>query len=266
MSILRLLEFDPVALHARFIAAQPFQHVVLDDVIGIDADILVSEFPTADWPYWSRLDDRHQVGKSYCTDVSCMPPICASIMRELSDGRVLDWLGKVSGIGKLLPDPYLAGGGIHLSIGGGVLAPHTDFHHYEELDLYRRLNLLIYLNPNWQESKGGALQLYNERGTAIVRVNPVWGRCIIFRTDNLSTHGFPDPVLDGESRRSIAVYYYTAADAPSFSGDRNTYWRSHDAEQLSLAQKLQLVGYRLCVIASRGASAMAYRLNPGRSQ
>jgi hypothetical protein len=51
--------------------------------------------------------------------------------------------------------------------------------------------------------------------TRLKSVEPVFNRCIIFNTDEDSFHGHPDPLTtpEGLSRRSLALYYYTASDA-----------------------------------------------------
>jgi hypothetical protein len=47
-----------------------------------------------------------------------------------------------------------------------------------------------------------------------VKVKPVFGRAVIFNTALDSFHGHPDPLScpPERSRRSIATYYYTAAE------------------------------------------------------
>ena len=39
---------------------------------------------------------------------------------------------------------------------------HTDFNFIKERKLYRRLNLLIYLNSDWKDEYNGALELRKE--------------------------------------------------------------------------------------------------------
>ena len=102
--------------------------------------------------------------------------------------------------------------------------PHTDFHVYRRLRLYRRLNVLLYLNPGWRDDDGGALELWEGGGEEPVKaVAPDWGTCVIFETDTHSVHGFSTPVTPrGGWRRSIALYFYTSEDTDSFGGDANT--------------------------------------------
>lgn len=71
------------------------------------------------------------------------------MLYSFSSYPFLRFLEELTGINKLLPDPYFFGGGIHQILHGGKLAVHTDFNHLEELDLYCRINALLLLNKNW---------------------------------------------------------------------------------------------------------------------
>ena len=110
-----------------------------------------------------------------------------------------------------------------------MLKPHSDFHNYERLGLFRRLNVLVYLNADWTAEDGGSLQMWGDAAaTKVVRsVVPSSARASIFQTDFDSVHGFTDPVKGPRYRNSIALYYYTAAEAGHYSGDTTTYWRQH---------------------------------------
>ena len=58
----------------------------------------------------------------------------------------------LTGVGGLVPDPHLHGGGQHQIRPGGKLAIHADFNRHPKLNLDRRLNLLLYLNRGWRSS------------------------------------------------------------------------------------------------------------------
>ena len=117
----------------------------------------------------------------------------------------------ISGITGLLPDPYLAEGGYHISSSGGFLDIHADFSHHDYLGLERRLNLLFYFNENWQESFGGALGLYDADLKLKQQILPIANRVAIFTTSDESFHGFPEPMELPEdiNRVSLALYYYS---------------------------------------------------------
>src|SRR4051812_240120 len=179
-----LLERQASELRNRFLTAKPFPHLVLDGLLRLPPEV-ADDFPPPDWDGWSRLGDTYQHNKFFCDDIERIPAAFASLIDELSRPRFLRALEEVTGIKRLLPDPYLTGGGLHLSGPGGILSAHTDFHHYRALDLYRRINVLIYINRDWQESDGGCLELGDPDASADrPLIVPAFGRCVIFQTDD----------------------------------------------------------------------------------
>ena len=62
----------------------------------------------------------------------------------------------------MISDPYLSGGGYHEIKNSGFLKVHVDFTKHPYLNLDRRINLLLYLNTNWDNNWGGSLKLYDQ--------------------------------------------------------------------------------------------------------
>jgi hypothetical protein len=165
---------------------------------------------------------------------------------------LLQFLEGLTGIAGLIPDPYFNGAGFHEIAKGGLLGVHADFRIHEKLHLQRRINLLLYLNPVWDKSWGGKLELWDRGMKAAVRsIEPLFNRCVIFNTDATSFHGHPNP-LDCPAtvtRKSIALYYYTASDRiyedmPS----HGTVYRSRPSDSLKTrleAGKLRAHNYLL---------------------
>jgi hypothetical protein len=250
-------------LASEFSQARPFPHVVLPNFLSLTPGEAAGVFPAPDWPHWNRRQDFYQSGKMYCRDTDVIPPTLASMLGELSSPPFLAFLEALTGIRGLIPDPYLEGGGLHCSGPGGVLMPHPDFHFYGRLDLYRRVNLLLYLNPVWEEGFGGCLELWEKGASRPSKlVVPAWGTCVIFRTDDDSVHGFSTPVGEGHWRRSVALYYYTGREAARFSGDGYTYWRRHGAH--GGLGRLRAGWFRLLTRAAHKLSYVAHRANPDR--
>jgi hypothetical protein len=258
------LERDASDLRREFEAAGPFPHLILDNFLRLFPSAATT-FPDMSWPGWDGgdLGSRYQQNKRYCFDIDRIPEPFRALIRELSEPRFLRVLEQITGIEQLLPDPYLIGGGLHLSGPGGVLTPHTDFHYHRVLNLYRRINILVYLNDGWSLEDGGCLSLYDREGRAVQTVVPDFGRVVIFRTDDKSVHGFPVPIAEDKWRRSVALYYYTAAPTENFSGDENTYWRQH-GEQAGLVRKGRLLVYLGMLNVSRVIGLLAYLVNPNQ--
>jgi Rps23 Pro-64 3,4-dihydroxylase Tpa1-like proline 4-hydroxylase len=203
-------------------AADPFPHIVLDELF--DPRILRdvnAEFDAVDrsaWHYTERSTER----KYSSEDFAHFGPTTRVVIAQLNAAPFLSFLEKLTGIEGLVADPHLRGGGMHEIRQGGALGVHADFNFYPRLNLYRRLNLLVYLNENWADEWGGHLELWDRTGTRCVRrIAPVFNRAVIFDTSNFSYHGHPQPLQcpADRSRRSLALYYYTV-QAPA--GDDRT--------------------------------------------
>ena len=141
--------------------------------------------------------------------------------------------------------------------------PHIDSHFYDRLKLYRRVNLLLYLNPQWKESFGGCLELWEKGAKSPTKlIVPNWGTCVIFRTDHRSVHGFSTPIKKDHWRCSLALYYYNSLETVRFSGDAFIYWQQHgkqsglDRLRMHLYQRLKRAAHRL--------SFMAHQINPNK--
>ena len=109
-------------------------------------------------------------------------------------------------------DLELDGGGLQQTLPGGFLNVHTDFlAHTTRKTWSRQVNLLLFLNRNWEESHRGWLELWDAGVTRCVRrIEPLFNRCVVFRTTATSFHGVPAGVAcpEGQSRKSIALYYF----------------------------------------------------------
>jgi hypothetical protein len=241
--------------------AEPFPHAVFRNVLSLDPAVM-DDFPEPEWPAWTALGDTYQFRKFTCSNIESIPEPFKGLIQDLCGPTFLRSLEKLTGINKLIPDPYLKGGGLHMSGPGGVLAPHTDFHLYEPLGLYRRINVLVYLNDDWDESYGGCLEL-GEPGKPTKTVVPQWGTTMVFTTDNRSVHGFPKPIVDGSWRKSIALYYYTAEETKEFGGDTTTAWRTH-GEHRGVVRRTRLGLYLGLNRLSKAVSLAAHLVNPNQ--
>lgn len=203
------------ALAARYAAAQPFPHIMLDDFIdrGFLRDMAAAFPDTAGLLQFDRDQERFktQIAPQDIDDARLR-----RLLMELNSQAFLGFLETLTGIGGLIPDPYFIGGGLHETRTGGHLSVHADFNIHPMMKVERRLNLLIYLNEDWPAGYGGDLELWDrDMKACVVKVAPLLGRAVIFNTDADSYHGHPEPLAcpPDRARRSIATYYYTALDS-----------------------------------------------------
>ena len=192
--------------------ASPFPHVVLRNAWNPELlDACKAEIGRFD--DWDGEKDFYgSKKKRYCGDIERLPPSVRRVIHEASSPAFIRWLIELTGEPALLPDPYLEGGGIHQIVAGGFLKVHADFNWNEQMHLFRRLNVLIYLNRDWNVAWGGALELWEQdMSRSVVSVAPEFNTMVVFTTDDKSFHGHPQPLVspDGVTRDSIALYYYS---------------------------------------------------------
>jgi len=126
-------------------------------------------------------------------------------------------MSDLTGVPDLFADETLFGGGTHENLDGQYLDAHIDFNIDERRMLHRRLNLLIYLNKEWEESWGGSIELHSNpripETNEIKGFVPLFNRAVIFETNEYSWHGFPVIRLPQDkkhlSRKSFSIYLYT---------------------------------------------------------
>lgn len=208
---------DGCALRDSYQTAASYPHIVIDEFLPIEIiDSLKDSFPNEG----VKSEVIFNSGYAGLAKRQINPEACnkeaKSIFYFLNSAPVLRFLEGLSGIEGLIPDPYFNGGGYHETGAGGKLGIHADFRINPKLHLNRRLNLIIYLNENWEESYGGHLEIWDRNAAQCVeRVLPIKNRCVVFNTDATSYHGHPDPLTppDGRTRRSVALYYYTASES-----------------------------------------------------
>ncbi len=161
-------------------------------------------------------DDGKLGGKSTFDRIRKIGPHYLALHELIKSTAFLDVIQKITGINDLLFDPFYLGGGTHENRDGMSLDAHVDFNYHGSERWHRRLNLIVYLNPEWDAAWGGALELRRDphsRAAADVSVTPLFNRAVIFETSEKSWHGFNRITLPASkkhiTRKSIALYFYT---------------------------------------------------------
>jgi Rps23 Pro-64 3,4-dihydroxylase Tpa1-like proline 4-hydroxylase len=199
--------------------AKPFPHIQITNFLN---NSIINKLQKK-FPHYNNKRlwiDHKKFGRNINTnfkranhDERFFPIIFREFIREANSRQFLLFLETISGIHGLIPDPYLVGGGLHVCKSGGYLNIHADFNWHHKLQLHRRLNVLIYLTPNWKEEFNGNLELWNKKKTRKIKeYSPKFNSCIIFNTTADSFHGHPIPVAGNKNtfRKVINLYYYTA--------------------------------------------------------
>ena len=200
----------------------PFKHLYCDNFFSTEfANALLDSFPKLDnSDLWDSSNDPEIEVKmrSKWQSEFDIPDTIVDAIRVLNSSLFLKSVSEKFDIPKLMPDPYFTGGGLNVTVSGGLLDVHVDGNYHDASGLNRRINAILYLNPGWQEGWGGEFGLYDETGDKLIKkIAPIHNRLVIFDTNDKSFHGLPDPLNfpEGLARRSIILYYYTKDERPS---------------------------------------------------
>ncbi|MGR3503184.1 2OG-Fe(II) oxygenase [Pseudaestuariivita sp.] len=200
------------ALAEEYQSGKPFHYIGVDNFLPLE----ITEKVREEALMLRQKEAEHSslqehLKSSYNPDT--LPDYSRSVFHAFNSLAFIRFLEEMTGITGLIPDPYYFGAGIHRTETGGYLGIHADFNYHQRMNLERRLNVLIYLNPDWKDEYGGAFEVWNSgMKNKVAGFTPVMNRMCCFSTTSDSWHGNPEPVNhpEDEPRLSIALYYYTA--------------------------------------------------------
>lgn len=242
-------------LRRHFVTADPFPFVVIDNFL----DPAFAREVAASYPSFEGARERglsfdyvNERNKVQITESEKYPDPVKRLHTAISSQEFRDELSFVTGIPRLLDDPQMVGGGMHVTGPQGRLDVHVDFNVLEDRHWHRRLNILIYLNPEWDPKWGGNIELWDRQVKDCKHsMPPALNRCVIFETSDRSFHGVSAVQCPpGMVRKSFAAYYYTREAPAGWDGkEHSTVFRARPDERLRgyvlmPAEKIQLMVQR----------------------
>ena len=210
-------------LNFNYTKSKPFPNIVVDNFI--DNTVAMQCFKELkETDYWVTEDTSnaymapHQVSKWFTPwdadsikQLQYVTPTVHNTIQYFNSKLFLSYLEDLTGIQGLMGDPGFSGGGAHKIRTGGKLSLHVDFNIHSETKRFRVLNLLLYLNPQWEKEWEGALELWDLDNKKLSdKIYPIFNRAVIFTLSDKSVHGHPVPLKtpEGIERYSLALYYY----------------------------------------------------------
>jgi hypothetical protein len=198
---------------------EPFSHAIVDGIIETDiAFSALSDLPSFDYVVncggQNFNGSKDEINKAQLSNPQKWTDHMRRLGMVLLSDTALEAIEQKFGIDDLIADPGWLGGGLHVMKNGSHLGVHIDFNRVGIY--YRRINLLLYLNPTWKPEWGGQTELWSidENGKlleCVKKVEPIFNRALIFETSERSFHGVtPITCPDDVERKSFACYYYTA--------------------------------------------------------
>jgi Rps23 Pro-64 3,4-dihydroxylase Tpa1-like proline 4-hydroxylase len=230
--------YDRDQIKQQFNAQTPFRWFTIPNFLDDDfAREVLAAYPSFDQAQKDGLEFRtvNEQKKVQITDSAKFPPAVKRLSDALASEKWLEDLAYITNMPRLLADQKLEGGGMHITGAGGRLDVHVDFNYLEERQLHRRLNILVYLNPEWPDAWGGNIELWDpEVKNRLQSFAPLLNRCVVFETNEISYHGVsPVTCPADKARRSFAAYYYTAEAPAGWKGQtHSTVFRARPEERL----------------------------------
>ncbi|RCS26635.1 2OG-Fe(II) oxygenase [Polaribacter sp. WD7] len=131
------------------------------------------------------------------------------VIYAFQEENVVRLISGICEIKKPLPDENLYAGGLSLMAKDNYLNPHLDNSHDKDRNLWRVLNLLYYVTPNWSLENGGNLELWPNG----IKNNPLvltskFNRLIVMATHQHSWHSVNKVVID-RVRCCVSNYYFS---------------------------------------------------------
>ena len=192
------------------VASNPFDHVIipnfLDHMYYSKLQNVLPKKPTNEWwKYENPLEVKYALD-----NLQLMDPMVENIFYALSHEKIITKMQHIFNITNLEYDPYCHGAGLHMHPRNGRLNMHLDYEKHPITNKQRRLNVILYLNDDWQNEWNGDTQLWNNDMTkCMVKSYPKSNTAIIFVTTDQSWHGLPEIISCPEDmfRRTLAFYY-----------------------------------------------------------
>lgn len=208
---------DLASLSTAFQAGDPFRHVLIEDFLAEDfLSAILAEFPRPE-SNEMRSEFGRKSRKHAVHDITEIGPAFRRWDETLRSPEFIGMLERITGIDDLLHDPEYHGAGTHNNMNGQGMDVHIDFNLHRTTGYHRRLNLIIYLGPEWDPAWGGNLELHKDpwdRENDYFRSYPPFrNHAVLFETNEHSWHGFDNIHLPEDrqdvTRKSLTVYYYT---------------------------------------------------------
>jgi Rps23 Pro-64 3,4-dihydroxylase Tpa1-like proline 4-hydroxylase len=158
--------------------------------------------------------------------------ILEEIIYAFQEPCVVKAVEQITGIPDLIPDGNLYAGGLSLMERGNYLNPHLDNSHDKDQKLFRALNLLYYVTPDWREEYGGNFELWDDGPSGKPRT--IWSRfnrLVVMGTTTTSWHSVSEVQAD-HARCCVSNYYFTTVPLDENPEYHVTTFRGRPAERV----------------------------------
>lgn len=207
----------------------PFPHAVIDDLLPESQAEAISE------SFWSYEDERWEKfglpfynengRKKQMYNLQEAPECIAKFFAHFMSPAFVAQLSNCVEFSVEKADVF--GAGMNVYAPGAELKKHADFNFNNDIQMYRCLNFLYYVDE-WVPGNGGCLQLYDPNGSGMIEIAPKKNRAVLFPTHQGTPHGVSKS-SPGFFRKSLGIYYYSKVAPSNVSAEpHRTIWKEND--------------------------------------
>lgn len=183
------------------------RHFVLENVLPEEvANEIERAFPKDGAGFEDR--DSFRERKKTLAQLGKTDPVLGAISIAFQEPRVIECVERITGMKGLEPDRSFYAGGLSMMFPGDFLNPHIDNSHDGERQRYRRINILYYLNPGWDEASGGNFELWDDAVKTPRTIVSGFNRVVVMETNDHSWHSVSKVVAE-HPRRCVSNYYFS---------------------------------------------------------
>ena len=212
----------------------PIPHIVIDGFLREDFALkLYDHFPSPEQMkvHYHGLNEK----KSEHSDFSSLDSAFTELHAFLSSEPFRTWLSSLTTVPDLQTVNDRLGYGLHQGANNSFLDIHIDYNIHPVKKIYRKLNLILFLNKDWESAWGGNLELWDEKvETCVQSISPVFNRCVIFECSEKSYHGYSRITVPEKITRK-SFYQYFFIEIPSHTEFHDTIF--HPTPDQSLLKK-----------------------------
>ncbi len=195
-------------LRLQYLTAKPFPYLVLDGVFDeVKLSKLYAQIPELANKSRDYVFANNKFEKSNYKEIG---PLFKELNDDLHSEKMNEFLSFIA-CEAIFVDPKNHGGGLHQGKKNSFLDMHADFN-YHPINKwwFRNMNLLLYLNKDWNPQYGGQLKLEDARTGENTFLDVPFNRLVIQQTRGWTLHGYDlTNFPEGIYRTSIATYAYT---------------------------------------------------------
>jgi hypothetical protein len=214
-------------LRSDYLLAKPFPYLAIDNFCDAEKlNSLYNDIPELSNKSRDYIFAHNKFEKANYKELG---PLFEELYNDLCCDAMNDFLSFISNE-NVFVDPVNHGGGLHQGRKNSFLDMHLDFnYHPMHKNWYRNMNLLLYLNKDWQPQYKGHLKLVDLRSADEKELEVPFNRMIIQQTRAYTLHGYGMTNFpENKYRTSIATYAYTIHQH-HVEKPRTTDWKVKDA-------------------------------------